>query len=48
MTINKKIWTEYILINEKRNKGISCQRWSAESKWNVRENNSPGIYLTVN
>lgn len=48
MTINKKIWTEYILINEKRNKGILYSRWSTESKWNLRENNSPGIYLTVN
>lgn len=47
MTINKKIWSEYILINEKRNKGILYSRWSTESKWNLRENNSPGIYLTV-
>lgn len=47
MTINKKIWTEYILINEKRNTGILYNRWSTESKWTTRENNSPAIYLTV-
>ncbi len=48
MSINKKIWTEYILINEKSHKGILYSRWSTESQWNLRENNSPGIYLTVN
>lgn len=45
--INKKITTEYVLFNTKKNQGYTYTRWGTEAKWTIHENESPSIYLTV-
>jgi len=47
MKINDKMWTEYILFNQKINRGVIYTRWGTEAKWTMSENGSPSIYLTV-
>ncbi len=47
MKINQDIWSEYVLFNKSKKKGYTYTRWGTEAKWNVLNNGSPSIYLTI-
>jgi hypothetical protein len=47
MKINQDIWTEYVLFNKNKKGGYTYTRWGTEAKWNVLNNGSPSIYLTI-
>jgi hypothetical protein len=47
MKIRNKMTSEYVLFNQKRKQGCIYTRWGTEAKWNINEDGSPSIYVTI-
>jgi len=46
MKINDRVQKNYILLKNKKNQ-TGLFRWGPEAKWNINDDNSPSIYLTI-
>jgi hypothetical protein len=46
MKINDRVQKNYILLKNKKNQ-TGLFRWGPEAKWNINNDNSPSIYLTI-
>ena len=46
MEINKRLQSNYVLFNTKRNNGWTYTKWGTEAKWKMNITGSPSIYLT--
>lgn len=47
MKINDRVTYEYVLLNTKKNQGNIYTRWGVEADWDMGNQGSPAIYLTV-